>query len=741
MWDAALSAVQNIFGCPCFFDLIPRSLAFLSLGVVMGLSLGAIPGLGGLVGLAILLPFTLDLDPLNAFAVMIGLISVTSTSDTIPSVLFGVPGTAASQATILDGHPMAKRGEAGRAFGAAYMASMMGGLFGAAILAVSIPVLRPIVLAFSAPEFFMMGMLGISMVAVLSGGAPLKGLVVGALGLMVGMVGMDYQVGEMRWTFGQLYLWEGVPLVPVALGIFAIPEMVDLVIRGTRIADVPKDALRGVTVGIRDAFRHWFLVLRSSAVGVWVGATPGLGGAVVDWFAYGHAVQTERGARDSFGTGDVRGVIAPESANNAKEGGALIPTLAFGVPGSASMAILLGVFLIQGISPGPDMLTKHLDITYTMVWSIAIANIFGTGLCLLLTNSLARLANVRVQLLAPLVIVVVFLAAFQAKRHYGDLLLLLSFGLLGWLMKRFGWPRPPLILGLVLSSVLENYFFISASHFGVSWLLAPHRPGHRRAHLRQPGLRAQVGPAGGGRGRTRSRGFRAAVPVPPQRAGRVHPCHLPAGPWRSGHRPRVARPGPALSPGGGPVGGGHVRGPTAPGSVPGAGGRRGPHHGPRSGARCSRPPGRPPRRRHLRLDRGPPGVHLGHGIPAERAALHVAVSRAPGTRPLVALPRLHGAGAGGSPGRVPLHPPHPLAPGCGGRPPGSLAAVAGRVTERGNGAQRRRSRETGCVKTPSQRGTDPRNRHSRENGNPGGVEWGTPLQHPSTTPGFPLSRE
>ena len=473
MWEAALSAVENIFGCPCVAEVIPRSLAFLVLGVVMGLSLGAIPGLGGLVGLAILLPFTLDLDTLSAFAVMIGLISVTTTSDTIPSVLFGVPGTAASQATILDGHPMAKKGEAGRAFGAAYMASMMGGLFGALILAVSIPVLRPIVLAFSAPEFFMMGMLGISMVAVLSGGAPLKGLVVGALGLMVGMVGMDYQVGEMRWTFGQLYLWEGVPLVPVALGIFAIPEMVDLVIRGTRIADVPRDALRGVTVGIRDAFRHWFLVLRSSAVGVWVGATPGLGGAVVDWFAYGHAVQTERGARDSFGTGDVRGVIAPESANNAKEGGSLIPTLAFGVPGSAAMAILLGVFLIQGISPGPDMLTKHLDVTYTMVWSIAIANIFGTGLCLLLTNYLARLANVRVHLLAPLVIVVVFLAAFQAKRHFGDLILLLSFGFLGWLMKRFGWPRPPLILGLVLSSVLENYFFIAASHYGVSWLWRP----------------------------------------------------------------------------------------------------------------------------------------------------------------------------------------------------------------------------------------------------------------------------
>lgn len=473
MLDAALSAIQSIFGCPCILGFLPMRLWFLFLGVIMGLSLGAIPGLGGLVGLAILLPFTLDLDPFNAFAVMIGLTSVTSTSDTIPSVLFGVPGTSASQATILDGHPMAKKGEAGRAFGAAYTASLMGGLFGASILAVSIPVLRPIVLAFGAPEFFMMGLLGISMVAVLSGGAPLKGLVVGCLGLMVGMVGMDFQVGEMRWTFGQLYLWDGVPLVPVALGIFAIPEIADLVIRGTRIADVPKDSLKGVREGIRDAFRHWFLVLRSAAIGVWVGATPGLGASVVDWFAYGHAVQTERGARESFGTGDVRGVIAPESANNAREGGALIPTLAFGVPGSAGMALLLGAFLILGLSPGPDMLTKHLDITYSMVWSIAVANIFGTGLCLLLTNPLARLANVRIHLIAPLVIVIVFLASFQATRNYGDVILLLTFSLLGWFMKHFGWPRPPLILGVVLSSVLENYLFISASHYGLSWIFRP----------------------------------------------------------------------------------------------------------------------------------------------------------------------------------------------------------------------------------------------------------------------------
>ncbi len=465
MLDAAIIAFENL--------MQPMRILFLFLGVLMGLGLGAIPGLGGLVGLAILLPFTFDMDPYQAFAMMIGLISITSTSDTIPSVLFGVPGTAASQATILDGHPMAKKGEAGRAFGAAYMASLLGGVFGALVLAVSIPILRPIVLAFGSPEFFMLGMLGISMVAVLSGNAPFKGLVAGAIGLAVGMVGMDPQTGVLRWVFGQLYLWDGVPLVPVALGIFAIPEIVDLTIRGTRIADVPAENMKGVMVGIKDVFRHWFLTLRCGVVGVWVGMTPGLGASVVDWFAYGHAIQSEKGAHETFGKGDVRGVIAPEAANNAKEGGALIPTIAFGVPGSASMALLLGAMTIQGLTPGTAMLTKHLDVTYTMIWSLAIANIFGTALCLLLTNQLAKIALVRIHLLTPLVIVMVFLASFQATRHYGDLWSLVIFSLLGWFMKRFSWPRPPLILGLVLSGIIENYLFISVARYGAEWLLRP----------------------------------------------------------------------------------------------------------------------------------------------------------------------------------------------------------------------------------------------------------------------------
>ncbi|MFQ5850394.1 MAG: tripartite tricarboxylate transporter permease [Candidatus Binatia bacterium] len=451
----------------------PERIAFLFIGVVMGLILGAIPGLGGLIGLTILIPFTFDFDPTVALPMLIGLLAVNTTSDTIPGVLFGVPGTAASQATILDGYPMAQRGEAGRAFGAAYMASMLGGIFGAVVLAVSIFVLGPLVLAFESPEFFMLGIFGITMVGTLSGKFPLRGISIGFFGLLLAMIGLDPQIGLPRWTFNSIYLLDGLPLITVALGIFAIPEIADMVIKGTQIADVPKEALGGRAEGIRDAFRNWALVLRGSAMGVWIGAIPGLGGSVVDWFAYGQARQTCKGASETFGKGDVRGVIAPECANNAKDGGALIPTILFGIPGSGSMAVLLVAFMIMGLKPGPAMITTQLDKTYLMIWSLAVANVFGTGICLFFTPQLAKVASIRIHLLAPVVVVVVFLAAFQATRSLGDLVALIVFSLLGWSMKRAGWSRPPLILGLVLGSIIETRLYISLQLHGAGFLLRP----------------------------------------------------------------------------------------------------------------------------------------------------------------------------------------------------------------------------------------------------------------------------
>jgi TctA family transporter len=453
----------------------PHRLMFLMLGCIMGLVLGIVPGIGGLAGTAMLLPFTFGMDPYSAFALLLGLGATTATGDPIPAVLFGVPGGAASAATVLDGFPMAKRGEAGRALSAAYMSSLMGGIFGAALLAVSIPILRPVMLYLGSPELLAFSVLGISMVAVLSGSAPLRGVGAGCLGVMIAMIGSDPQTGTLRWTMDSLYLWDGLPITPVLLGLFALPELCDLLIARTTISkSIDKVSIyKGQWQGVKDCFQNWWLIMRCSWIGGGIGSIPGISASVVDWLAYGHALKTEKGAAQTFGKGDVRGVIASESSNNAKEGGALVPTLAFGVPGSATMAILLGAFLIHGLVPGPDMLHKNLDITYAMVWSVALANILGAGLCYAFSPQFARLATLRYTLILPAVLSVVYIGAFEASRSWGDLITLLLFGVFGWLMKQFKWPRPPLVLGLVLGDSIERYMFISIERYGFTWLARP----------------------------------------------------------------------------------------------------------------------------------------------------------------------------------------------------------------------------------------------------------------------------
>jgi TctA family transporter len=455
--------------------LDPMRMLYLFGGVCMGLSLGILPGIGGVAGTALLLPFTYNLDPPTAFALLLGLGATTTTADPISAILFGAPGHAASAATTLDGYPMTRRGEAGRALGASYMAALIGGLFGAALMAVALPVLRPIILYIGSPELLGVAVFGISMVAVLSGNAPLRGLTAACFGMMLAMIGTDPQSGTLRWTMDTLYLWDGLPLVPLTLGIFALPELCDLAIGRTAIVQEGQtiDTKSGMLLGVQDCLRHWFLILRCSWIGSAMGAIPGIGASVIDWISYGHALRTEKGAAQTFGSGDVRGVIAAESATNAREGGALVPTVAFGVPSSAGMAILLGAFLIHGLVPGPEMLTKHLDITYSMVWSIAIANILGSGLCFAFSGQLAKVAKLRYTLFMPAVLSLVYIGAFEASRNWGDLFSLMFFGMLGWAMKHFRWPRPPLVLGFILGEVIERYMFISIERYGAAWMLRP----------------------------------------------------------------------------------------------------------------------------------------------------------------------------------------------------------------------------------------------------------------------------
>lgn len=464
MLDLLLSTLLDL--------LTVKHLLFMMLGVSVGLLIGVLPGLGGIAGLSLLLPFIYGMDQTSALAMLIGLVAVVPTADTFSSVLMGIPGSSASQATVLDGFPLAKQGEAARALAAAFFASMLGGLFGAIVLTGAVLAARPVILAFGSAELFMLTLFGLSTVAALSGANLAKGVAAACLGLAFGMIGAAPATGEYRMDFDTLYLSDGLPLVIVGLGIFALPEMFDLLRSGGAIAQKGQSLGRGWFQGVRDVIRNPGLVLRCSGLGSLLGAIPGIGGSVVDWMAYSHAMQTSKD-RSKYGKGEIRGVIAPESANNAVQGGALLPTLLFGIPGSGSMAIFLAGMILLGLQPGPAMAERDLGITYTIIWSLAMANVLGTLLCIALAPGIAKLTLVRYTLIAPFMVMVLCFAAFQATRSYYDLLALLAVGVLGVFMRRFGWSRPAFLIGFVLSLGAERYLYQAVQFSGWDFITRP----------------------------------------------------------------------------------------------------------------------------------------------------------------------------------------------------------------------------------------------------------------------------
>ncbi|AWI85955.1 tricarboxylate transporter (plasmid) [Alloyangia pacifica] len=465
--------------------LQPVVLGYLVLGVVMGLAVGVFPGLGGIAGLSLLLPFMFGMEPVYGLALMVGMVAVVPTSDTFSSVLMGIPGSSASQATVLDGFPLARKGQAARALSAAFTASLFGGLVGAVFLTLFIVVARPLVLAFGLPEMLMISILGLSMVAVLAGRVALKGLAAAGLGMLIGTIGVADAGGSLRMaSYDFPYLTDGLQLVIVGLGIFAVPEIVSLLRQDRSIA---KDASLGAgwMDGVRDWFANKWLSVRCSLIGVVVGVIPGLGGSVVDWIAYGHAVQTTKD-KSQFGKGEIRGVIGPESSNNAKEGGGLVPTLLFGIPGSGSMAIFIGAIALLGsgdIEVGPAMLRDNLDITYSIVWLLALANVVGTLLCIGVSGGIAKLTTIRFTYLAPFLFMLIAFAAFQSGQNFEDILALFAIGLIGIFLRRFDWSRPAFLIGFVLSNPVEKFsnqaFQIASFRFrksfeeGMDYLFSP----------------------------------------------------------------------------------------------------------------------------------------------------------------------------------------------------------------------------------------------------------------------------
>lgn len=450
----------------------PIPLAMLG-GIIIGLIVGILPGIGGIGTLALFLPFVYKMSPPLGIAFLLGMHSVCATSGGLTSVLFSMPGESSSAATLLDGFPMTKKGQAAKACSIVLTASMVGGIIGALVLALSIPVMRTVIKAFGPAEFLMMITMGISFVGALSGERPLIGIACGGLGLLLSLIGDDPITGTIRYTFGWIYLWDGLQLVPLTVGLFAIGELLEYGIERTSISQQEavsgfKMQWRQVWEGAVYVFKRFDLTLRCSLIGMLIGAVPGIGAVVAAFISYGHAKQTSRHPEE-FGQGNPEGVLAPEAADNAKEGGALIPTIGFGIPGSAAMALILAAFMILGLKPGPEMLTKNLSITFTIVWTLVIANIIGAIIALSWVPAMSRVTNLRPSILVPLVLILALLGA-SSRGYVEDVLMALFFGVMGYVMRLMDLPRAPVILGFVLGRPFEINLHLTLQIFGPGFL-------------------------------------------------------------------------------------------------------------------------------------------------------------------------------------------------------------------------------------------------------------------------------
>jgi len=464
--EAFAQALQN------FGDL--GLLVFMVGGVITGLIFGIIPGIGGLLAMALFLPFIFVMRPEDALPFLVAVSAVCYTGGAITAILLNIPGQEPSAATLIDGYPMTQKGEAGRALGAALTSSGLGGVVTVFVALAMIPLILPMVMAILSADLVFIILLGIAFMGVLTTGSQIKGLVSGGLGLLISLIGFVAITGEPRFTFGSVYLYEGVALVPLILGIFAIPEMIALAVEGGTIAktEVVIKGMRDVWDGAKDVLRHWTVWLRSTIIGYIIGIVPGIGATAATFIAYGQAKQTSKHP-EKFGTGTVEGVIAPESANNAKEAGSLLTTLALGIPGSAAMAILLGAFMMLGLLPGPEMMTKHLDLSLTLLLVIIVANILAVAICFPAAPRLARVATVPGRILIPLVLVIALVGVYAYREFFSDVIVALVFSVLGLAMRRFGFNRPALVLGYVLGGLFEHYLFIALAVSGPLFFVRP----------------------------------------------------------------------------------------------------------------------------------------------------------------------------------------------------------------------------------------------------------------------------
>ena len=444
---ALYEAIGIAFGWP--------TVGLMLVGLLLGIFFGSLPGIGSSLGMAIILPLTLPLEGISAIILLVSIYSGAMYGGSIAAILINVPGTAAAAATTFDGYPMSKQGKAKNALAMSAVASSVGGLFTIIALFIISPVLVEIVLLFGSPEYFLIALLGLSMITIVSQGSMVKGLVAGMFGLLLTTIGIAPVEPTLRYTFGWFAIRDGLSYVAALIGLFAVTEMLILARDQTEIADADISISGSLREGIRGTIRHPVTVVKSAFIGMGVGAIPGSGASVSNFLAYGEAMRTSKNS-EKFGDGNPEGVISSEASNNGTVGGSLIPTLSFGIPGSGSTAVLLGGLIMHGLIPGPDLFTSQLPQTYSMFIALFVGNVVILALGLTVITKLSYVTQIDTNYIIPIILVLATLGALALRNNWVDVFTILGLGFIGYYMRKHNFSMVAFVLGIVLGPIAEQ---------------------------------------------------------------------------------------------------------------------------------------------------------------------------------------------------------------------------------------------------------------------------------------------
>ncbi len=435
-----------------------QNLTYCLLGVVLGMIFGVMPGIGTLASISMLFPITFYLEPTTALIMLAGVWYGSSYGGSIASILLNIPGTPSSAVTALDGYPMSRQGRGGVALFMTTVASFVGGCFGIIVLIAFAPVIAPHALRFGSAEYFALMLFGLVAASTISAGSMVKGLAMVVLGLMLGTVGADMYTGIPRFSFGFLELSQAVSIVALAMGIFGVSEVITM-IRRIKPGDIdPKSVTMRAMIPTREDWRRsWAPMLRGSAIGTFFGTLPGTGPSIASFMSY--AMEKRSAAEpERFGKGAIEGIMGPESANNAADQTAFIPTLTLGIPGSATMALMLGALMVHGIAPGPTLLTQQAPLFWGLVMSFWIGNLMLLVLNIPMIGLWVRMLMIPYNLLYPAILMFICIGTYTVNNSVFDIWLVVLFGFLGYVMRIFEWPAAPLLLGFVLGPMMESHF-------------------------------------------------------------------------------------------------------------------------------------------------------------------------------------------------------------------------------------------------------------------------------------------